>query len=112
QNGAGTLVLSGANTYSGGTTVTSGNLVVSGASAKLGTGNVTVSGTNASTFLTISNGVADAIFNIRTLTLAGGGTAGLADQGYASLDTGVNEIVGALILGTATQAFGTYGSTA
>ena len=41
KNGAGTLTLSGANTYTGGTTISAGTLKTSNASA-LGTGNVTV----------------------------------------------------------------------
>src|SRR6185295_3388404 len=45
--GPGALQLSGADTYSGGTTVSAGMLTVSGATAKFGTGNVTVLGTTA-----------------------------------------------------------------
>lgn len=112
QTGGGTLTLSGANTYAGNTTVTNGHMVVSGATAKLGGGNVTVNGANAGTFLTISSGVANAISDFATLTLAGGGTATIADQGYIELGAGINEIVGTLLLGTAAQAYGTYGSTA
>ncbi len=42
--GAGTLVLSGANTYSGGTTIPSGMHVVAANTSALGTGSVTLSG--------------------------------------------------------------------
>ena len=43
QNGPGTTILSGRNTYSGGTIVEPGTLLVNNAQA-LGTGNVTVNG--------------------------------------------------------------------
>ena len=77
---------------------------VSGATAKLGTGNVTVQSTSATiTVLSIASGVANAITDTATLSLAGGGTAGVADQNYASLGAGINEVVGALILGGATK---------
>jgi autotransporter-associated beta strand protein len=112
QTGGGTLTLSGANTYAGATTVTNGHMVVSGAAAKLGGGNVTVSGANAGTFLTISSGVTNAIADTAILSLAGGGTAGVADQGYIELGAGLNELIGTLLLNNAAQAFGTYGSTA
>jgi autotransporter-associated beta strand protein len=113
----GTLVISGANTYSGGTVVDGGTLDVSGASATLGTGDVTVHSANlvfanAVAVLKIESGVANAIANSATLSLAGGNAAGVADDGYADLGTGVNEVVGNLVLGGVPQAPGTYGSTA
>jgi hypothetical protein len=55
--------------------------------------------------------VIDALANSATLTLLGGGVASFADNGFLELGAGVNEIVGALVLDTATQPFGTYGST-
>ncbi|HEX4413204.1 MAG TPA: GH25 family lysozyme [Lacipirellulaceae bacterium] len=113
KNGVGTLVITGANTYTGGTTLNVGALTVSGASAKLGTGNVTVQSTTSTiTSLSIESGVQNAIADTATLTLAGGGTAGVADQSYATLGDGVNELVSALILGGVSQAHGTYGSSA
>jgi hypothetical protein len=46
-----------------------------------------------------------------TLSLAGGKVAGLADDGYVDLGLGVNEVVGALVLGGVAQPLGTYGSS-
>jgi hypothetical protein len=61
----------------------------------------------------IQSGVGNAINDSAALSLAGGGTAGVADQGYASLGAGTNELVGSLFLSLAAQAQGlTYGSTA
>jgi fibronectin-binding autotransporter adhesin len=112
KSGAGTLTLGGANTYDGGTTVSGGTLTASGAAATLGLGNVTVQGTTAGTSLVIQSGVADAISDTATLNLAGGGTAGIADQGYANLGDGVVETVGTLLLGGVPQLPGfTYGSS-
>jgi autotransporter-associated beta strand protein len=110
----GQLVLNGNNTYQGGTLVRGGTLVVSGASATLGPGNVTVDNAtspNSIAKLSIQAGVVNAINDTATLTLAGGGTAGVADQGYVDLGAGVNETVGGLKLGGVTQSAGTYGST-
>ncbi|TDI60640.1 MAG: autotransporter domain-containing protein [Alphaproteobacteria bacterium] len=44
KNGSGTLILSGSNTYSGGTTLTSGTLTLQGGSALSDTGALTVNG--------------------------------------------------------------------
>ncbi|MFO0811121.1 MAG: PEP-CTERM sorting domain-containing protein [Gemmataceae bacterium] len=111
----GFLILNGANTYTGGTLVAGGILQVSGAGATLGTGNVTVD--NASSPASIARlqilaGVSNAINNLATLTLAGGGTAGVADQNYIDLGAGINDTVAQLVLGGVTQVAGTYGSTA
>jgi autotransporter-associated beta strand protein len=110
--GTGALILTGANTYTGGTTVNAGALTVTGASAKLGTGSVTVQNTSTTiTSLSIQNGVTNAINDAATLTIAGGGTAGLADQSYVNLGGGVNEFIHALVLAGVTQPNGTYGSS-
>ena len=114
----GYLSLSAANTYTGGTLVQGGILYVVGANpaVSLGTGNVTVN--NAASPASIARieltpGVLDAINDNATLSLAGGGTPGVADQNFAILDSTVNETVGGLILGGVAQtAPGTYGSTA
>ena len=83
----GMLNLSGANTYSGGTTINGGTLLLSAAAATLGSGNVTVKSGGSifaglSAKLTIQTGVLDAIANTATLSLAGGNVAGVADDGY------------------------------
>ena len=109
KTGNGTWVLSGANTYSGGTTITGGTLRLSGANATLGTGNVSV--LSSANSLNITSGVLNAIADTATLSLAGGGTAGVADDGYAKLGNGVDEVVAALILGGMNEAPGTYGSS-
>jgi autotransporter-associated beta strand protein len=115
----GTLTLQAANTYAGGTLVTQGRMIVSGAIATLGTGNVSVDGVSTSGtsvargILEIATGVTDAISDAATVTLTGGGpAAGAADGGAMVLNAGVNEIVNGLVLGGASQVFGTYGSTA
>jgi fibronectin-binding autotransporter adhesin len=104
----GFLVLTGANTYSGGTLVAGGILQVSGANATLGMGNVTVD--NATSPLSIARlqilaGVSNAIADSATLSLAGG------NAGRVDLGAGINETVAGLVLNGSTQAFGTYGST-
>lgn len=97
----GVLTLSGANTYSGGTTISGGTLELSGASANLGTGNVTVSGTGAT--LMIDSGVTNAISNTATLNLN--------SFAMMSLGSGVNDRISTLILDGAQQPNGTYGSS-
>ncbi|HEX4416019.1 MAG TPA: GH25 family lysozyme [Lacipirellulaceae bacterium] len=111
KSGPGMLVIGGTNSYTGGTVVSAGVLTVSGASATLGTGNVTVQGTTFGTALAIENGVGSAIDDSATLSLLGGGVAGVTDQGYANLGAGVNEVVQALSLGGVPQSPGTYGAT-
>ena len=112
----GAIVLSAANSYTGGTVVDAGTLDVSGASATLGTADVTVHSANlafggSSEKLKIEGGVLNAIADTATLSLAGGNAAGVADDGYADLGAGINDTVAALILGGVAQAPGTYGST-
>jgi autotransporter-associated beta strand protein len=111
---AGTLLLTAANSYTGGTLVRGGIVDVQGAGT-LGAGNVTVD--NSTSPLSIARvnieaGTANAINNLATLILAGGGAANAADQNFAILGAGVNEIVGGLVLGGTTETVpGTYGST-
>jgi autotransporter-associated beta strand protein len=112
----GAIVLSAANSYTGGTVVEAGTLDVSGALATLGTADVAVHSANlafagSSAKLKIETGVLNAIADTATLSLAGGGTAGVADDGYADLGLGVNDLVAGLVLGGVAQGPGTYGST-
>ncbi len=109
KTGSGTWNLSGANTYSGGTTVSNGTLRLTGANASLGQGNVFV--LSSANNLNITSGVLNAINDTATLSLAGGGTVGVADNGFAKLGNGVDEVVAALILGGTNEAAGTYGAT-
>ena len=53
----------------------------------------------------------NAIADTATLSLAGGATAGVADDGYADLGAGINDLVAGLILGGVAEGPGTYGST-
>jgi autotransporter-associated beta strand protein len=123
--GTGPMRVSNANTYSGGTLVTAGTLAVGhddaigsqfgfhdATNGTLGTGNVSVSA--AAMSLELEAGVAgvNVIGDTATVSLAGGGAAGVADSGYMILNAGVNETVGALMLNGVFQPIGTYGSTA
>jgi autotransporter-associated beta strand protein len=111
----GFLVLNGSNTYSGGTLVSGGILVADGAGATFGTGDVTIDHAASPSSIAraiIRSGVLNAIADTATLSLSGGGTAGVADQGWIILETGINEVVGALKLAGVLQPPGTYGSTA
>jgi autotransporter-associated beta strand protein len=113
----GRVLLSGANTYSGGSIVNGGRLEVSGASATFGTGdillhnpfNVMVDGSDgkvgAISRLVIPSGVTNAIGDLATVTIESGSRA------FADLGTGIDDTVGSLVLGGVTQtAAGTYGS--
>ncbi len=118
----GALALSGTNTYSGGTVVHGGRVVLLGSGThgvhvSLGSGNVIVESAHAafagsSARLVIEMGVLNGIADTATLTLAGGNVAGVADDGCVELQLGVNEVVAGLVLGGVAQALGTYGSTA
>ncbi len=136
--GPGPVRVTNTNTYAGGTVVNAGSLAVGFADAinngfgfydatvgTLGSGDVTVNsafGTN----LQIETGAStNAIADTATLRLAGcdsafgctGGIFGTADGGFLQLDTGINEVVSALLLSSdgganyVAQAPGTYGAT-
>jgi len=99
--GAGELVLGGANTYTGGTTVTAGRLTVN-TNGTLSTGNVYV-WTNG--VLALQNG--NAIAPSATLTLATNWPSC-----YVVLSNSVPNVIAKLIVGTNTYTHpGTYGST-
>ncbi len=125
----GSVMVTADNTYAGGTLVTQGTLVVSGASADLGSGDVLVDGASilfgnqfvtgvAAGRLTLSTGVLDAISDLATLTLTGddvsdNGNPDAFVGGFATLESGINEIIAGLVLGATPQTTpGTYGSTA
>jgi fibronectin-binding autotransporter adhesin len=109
----GQLVLQAANTYSGGTLVNGGLLLLNTPSASTGAGPVTIlDGGLATARMAITTGVVNGIADTATLSLAGGRTTGTADQGYIDLGTGVNEVIAGLILAGVSEPAGTYGSTA
>ena len=106
----GTYHLTATNTYTGGTELYGGRLIVGDLasgfpSASLGTGNVTVFNAalvngSARSQLTIPTGALDAIADSATLTLGGGMNGFSQLSGFAELGTGVNEFVGAVVLGS------------
>jgi fibronectin-binding autotransporter adhesin len=114
----GQIILSGTNSYTGGTTVNAGTLAATGSSVTaFGTGNVSVVSAGAAfggsfAKLAIQSGATNAIADTATLSLAGGNVAAVADDGYADLSAGINETVGGLVLGGTTETIaGTYGSS-
>jgi autotransporter-associated beta strand protein len=97
MTGAGSLVLSHANTYSGATTVSAGTLEISGSIA--GSLNVTSTGGT----LQLDN--ASALAPATVLTLASTPADGAVNLNFTG-----TQYISALKYGTATQANGTYGS--
>ncbi len=103
QNGSGTLVLAGANTYAGGTALNAGTLVV-GSDSALGSGALTAAaGTQldsnrAATLgnaITLNGNLTVAGSNALTLNGALGGSGDLIKNGAASLTlSGVNSLTG------------------
>jgi autotransporter-associated beta strand protein len=103
KQGAGTLVVTGANTYSGGTTISAGALQFSGASASAGTGAISVA---SGAKLQLAGGVT--LANPLSLT---GGTA--SNDWKTSLEnvSGSNVLSGALTVTNMNNVFVTAGST-
>lgn len=107
--GPGRMRITGANTYSGTTTVASGLVQVGDgtantATACLGNGTVQVC---ANATLRIASNVANAVPNSASLILQ---KAGLKN-GKLELQTGINEVVQYLYLGETGMPSGTYGGT-
>jgi predicted extracellular nuclease len=101
--GSGSLTLSGANTYTGGTTIGSAKAIAAANSA-LGTGNVNVNTTGVG--LTLQGAFNNFISDSATVNVATGAMMALNQ-------TGGSDTVGGLVLGGVAQtSAGTYGSTA
>ena len=94
KTGVGTLQLSAANSYTGGTSIAAGTVQVSG-SGTLGVGNVSLAGGS-----TLELAVSAAISDSATLSIDDGGTV---------LLTGGAEQVASLVLGGTTYLEGTFG---
>lgn len=101
KDGAGTLTLTGANTYSGDTTVSAGRLVV-GATSTLGSSMTVTVAANAS--LTLQN-TGSGINDVAIVALNTG-------TGRVQLDAGVNEQIQSLFMDGHPALKGTWGSTA
>jgi autotransporter-associated beta strand protein len=110
----GTLILSAANTYSGGTIIEQGNVRVIG-SGTLGTGTTMVDGNQTNvdaafdTFGVLTLETANTIPDTAFLNVTGGGAANTADRGYVDIFSGIDEVVGGLMLGGVIYGPGTYG---
>ncbi len=104
--GDGSLIVNRPLTYSGGTDINGGSVIIAGLGTftggigSLGSGDVSIA---SGATLLLSN--ARAIDNAAKLTLA---TGGRLDLGFAY---GTEEAVGSLVLNGVTQANGTYGAT-
>jgi autotransporter-associated beta strand protein len=125
----GQVRLGSANTYSGGTVVHGGSMQIletgfgGSANANFGTGNVTVMNpanvltnpagiANAISRLVIPSTATNAIADTATLSIEGGASTGFGPRAAVNLATGIDEVVGSLVLGGATQTIiGTYGSS-
>ncbi len=99
--GAGTLTLSGVNTYTGGTFVNSGTLNIGNTSAKLGTGAVTLAA--GTTLSTNGNNATESTFAPGGITGAGNFTASGGANGTITLDK-INTYTGTTNVGGARNA--------
>jgi autotransporter-associated beta strand protein len=120
--GAGTLTLTAANTYSGGTTLNAGTLAISN-NASLGTGTLTYGGNGTLTALTtlsaltnasvINSGVTATVNNNGfAMTNSGviSGAGGLTSMGTGTLAlTGTNTFTGTTTVASGTLSLGTTG---
>ncbi len=99
--GAGTLTLSGVNTYTGGTFVNSGTLNIGNTSAKLGTGAVTLAA--GTTLSTNGQNATESTFAPGGITGAGNFTASGGANGTITLDK-INTYTGTTNVGGARNA--------
>jgi autotransporter-associated beta strand protein len=98
KRGFGTLTLSGTNTYSNGTTIAEGTLVLSAANAG-GAGHLTVANGATCTVTSASSAIADTA------------TVSLGASGVMSLDDGVAETVRCLYINGVQQGAGVWNAT-
>jgi autotransporter-associated beta strand protein len=95
QNGVSSLTLTGANTYTGGTTVSKGTLIV-GTNGRLGanTGTVDVSSTGASNGASVLNlaTAADTVIGALSGTVSGSGNSATINNGGTGRNFTVNEV--------------------
>jgi fibronectin-binding autotransporter adhesin len=105
KTGAGTLTLTNANTYSGGTTVSNGTLIAT----SLGTGNVTVTNTTGGSLQLTSN---SSIGSGANLFLTDTGTTGYVFLNYGTTSTNVQDTILGLSINGTFVAPGQYTSPA